>query len=348
MLPNQKQQIVDAIIATEAQLEFSTALHPLNEKEQREKFLSGEVDEPSFTYKENSVMVSPTNHDTIFPEFEVQTEMDSLYRDRMGLSKGLTLLLELVGSDREFSAFSEILYPVTDVGEPPSLQKDTETPSIPAEKIAETFRGALASLNLEDWTVEIVDACSSRLFVNQWAKKVVVRSNVSVTKKELSDLTRHEIGVHVLRYAQGSKQSEPLLSVGTLLGRIIEEGVACYIENPAGHPRIYERHLAVQTALGHSFRETWQALQENGCTPEEAWTHTLRVKRGLADGASHGAFTRDALYAQGYEEIRRYVEKRGDLTPLLSAPIHPEEIDMLKGEANLHIFDLIPTLHGNA
>ena len=333
-----RKEIADIIIAAEAEMEFSTRLHPTNAKEQKEGFLSEKIEEPIFTYMEQEV---PTVR---APSTFVESETDALYRDRLGHTRGLALLLQMVGQDREFSALSQVLFPVTDIGDPPVPEEDTEEPSIGAEEIVKTFRMALEECGLKGWKVEVMDGCSSRIFVNQGKKKLAVRADVLVTEKELAALTRHEVGVHVLRYAHGALQSEPLLRVGTLLGRLIEEGVACFAENPHGHLRLYERHLAVRTALGHSFRETWQELCANGCSPEDAWTHTLRVKRGITDGASRGAFTRDALYAQGFEIIRAFMDGGGKLEPLLSAPIHPEEITLLTEEVEMILFPLPPLL----
>jgi hypothetical protein len=330
-----RRQITDAIIAAEVKMEFSVCLHPTNTEEQKEKFLAEEIEEPIFTYKKSQL--TPVS----FPDFVVHSEIDALYRDRMGHTKGLALLLQLVEQDREFSALSQVLFPVKEIGNmPPEKEESAEEPSIDAKEIVSAFREALDTCEVQGWTVEVVDECSSRMFVNQWAKKVAVRADVHVTKEELAALTRHEIGVHVLRAAHGARQEEPLLSVGTLHGRLVEEGVACSIENTKAHRRIYERHLAVETALTHSFRETWQELCKSGCDADEAWTHTLRVKRGLTDGASRGAFTRDAVYAQGYEEIQQFVAGNGDMASLLSAPIHPDEIELLTKEANMQTFPL--------
>ena len=329
-----RQQIVDAIIKAEAQMEFSTYLHPANEKEQKEKFLTNEIENPVFTYGDSQI---PS---LSFPDFEVKSEIDSLYRDRMGYASGMGFLMQLIRQDEDFSALSQVLFPVSGIEGLSVTKKEPSKSFVTAEQIADTFRKTLEECELKDWSVELLDECSSRVFVNQWSKKVVIRSNVKLTEDELESLIRHEIGVHVLRYARGSMQNEPLLSVGTLLGRLIEEGVACYLENPEGHPRLFLRHFAVETALNNSFRETWKLLLEKGCDEEEAWTHVLRVKRGLSDGASHGAFTKDASYAQGYEEIKRYAESGGDFAPLLSAPIHPEEVELLKTEAKMEIYPL--------
>lgn len=333
------QEIAQAIVETEAHMEFSVCLHPSNEKEQKEKFLAGEIQEPFFTYK-NQHIVAPE-----FPDFMVEHETDALYRDRIGHTKGVALLLQLVGQDDEFSQLSQVLFPVTEVSDMPVQNSVSDEGDIDAKAIIAAFARAMAECEAEGWSLEIVEDCSSRMYVNQWSKKVAVRADVRITAEELPCLVRHEIGVHVLRSERGRAQKEPILHVGTLRGRLVEEGVACFIENPLGHPRIFQRHLAVRTALNHSFRETWQHLCDEGCTQEDAWTHTLRVKRGLQNGASHGAFTKDAVYAQGYEEIRTYREEGGEFAPLLSAPIHPSEIELLTSLAAMEIFP-IPSLLG--
>jgi hypothetical protein len=322
------------IVEAEKHMEFSVCLHPTNAKEQREKFLTGEVREPLFTYSEVRNAVPE------FPELNVETELDALYRDRIGHTKGVALLMQLVGQDEEFAQLSQVLFPVTEVGAAAQCPPSEENGSVNSEGILSAFSAAMSDCNAEGWSLEIVDNCSSRMFVNQWSKKVAVRRDANVTEEELAALVRHEIGVHVLRSANGERQQEPLLHVGTLRGRLVEEGVACFMENPNGHPRIFQRHLAICTALSHSFRETWQLLCDEGCTPEEAWAHTLRGKRGLQNGASHGAFTKDAIYAQGYEEICAYAKDGGDFAPLLSAPIHPAEIELLTEQANMEVFPI--------
>jgi len=324
-------------VDAEAHMEFSVCLHPSNEREQREKFFAGEIQEPLFTYKDQHVLAPE------FPDFMVEHETDALYRDRIGHTKGVALLLQLVGQDDEFSQLSQVLFPVTEVSDMPTGESPLEEGNVDANAVIAAFQVAMKECAAEGWTLEIVEDCSSRMYVNQWSKKVAVRSDVLISEEELPALVRHEIGVHVLRSERGRAQKEPILHVGTLRGRLVEEGVACYIENPQGHPRIFQRHLAVRTALNHSFRETWQLLCDEGCTKEDAWTHTLRVKRGLKDGTSHGAFTKDAVYAQGYEEIRTYIEEGGEFAPLLSAPIHPSEIELLISQADMEVFP-IPAL----
>ena len=105
-----RRQITDAIIAAEVKMEFSVCLHPTNTEEQKEKFLAEEIEEPIFTYKKSQL--PPVS----FPDFVVHSEIDALYRDRMGHTKGLALLLQLVEQDREFSALSQVLFPVKEIG----------------------------------------------------------------------------------------------------------------------------------------------------------------------------------------------------------------------------------------
>lgn len=318
-------------------MELSIVLHPLNAAEQRVKFLAGECSEPEFIYRKGSGRIGT------FPEFAVDDEVASLYRDRIAHTKGLALLISLAGEDEEFSALSQVLFPVIPLKGAYDLRSEhvaEEAVVFGAAEVQRACATALAECGIVGWEVGIVDHAGSRMFVNQWARRVAVRADIRVGHVELQGLLRHEIGVHVLRAAHGLAQQEPLLHVGTLKGRMIEEGVACFVENPLGDTRIFLRHLAVSSALSHSFRETWQVLREHGCSAEDAWMHALRAKRGLAHGASHGACTKDALYAQGFEEIRAYAGAGGAMAPLLSAPVHPDEIGFFRAGMAMSVFPL--------
>ncbi|MBT3293417.1 DUF1704 domain-containing protein [Candidatus Peregrinibacteria bacterium] len=327
-----KRQIVDAIIKTEKLCEFSTLLHPTNEQEQKELFLSGAKNEPTFTYKKN---IAP---DIYIPFCSRESEIGNMYMDRR---EHVLMELELfknIGSDKEFTELSLKLFPIHEINIVPGKKEKEEEELLSAEGVVFRFKDAIKNLSESDWSLKIRDDLSSRIFVNQWDKKIVIKEGLKLTKTELNELLRHEVGAHILRSIQGGKQSEPILWVGTRRGRLFEEGIACFLEDPNGPERIFLRHFAVMHAQTHSFKETWLELCNKGMSGEDAWAMTLRIKRGLSSGASHGGFTRDAMYAQAFEEAKEYIEKGGDISPLLSAPIHPDEIDILKEKAEMRIF----------
>ncbi|MDA1208969.1 MAG: DUF1704 domain-containing protein [bacterium] len=330
-----RQEIANIIQEAEKHLNFSTLLHPLNADAQKEGFLSDKIEEPTFMYIDAHIP------DVEFPVFDDEGSVADLYRERMDHVSLLAGLLKAVGNDAVFTQLSLDVLPIKSI----SLDKRHEKSVImhaeatfDAPMIAERFMQALAQIGCTDWSVEIRNNISSRLTADQWEKLLIIREDVVLSEDALHALIRHEIGVHVLRSINGAKQAEPILHVGTTRGRLIEEGVAIYMERKGGplSSRVQLRHQAVTYAQTHSFRETWQMLREHGCSKEGAWRYTVRVKRGLIHGASHGGFTRDAFYAQGYEEMKRCMANGFNLAAVLSAPIHPEEIDLF----DLEIFAL--------
>jgi len=321
-----RSTIANAIQEAEKLLDFSTLLHPVNATEQKQKFLSGEIEEPMFTYANVEIP------NIAFPTYEEEGEIPDLYRDRMQQVSLLADLLHACGDDENFSALSLQAFPLKEITLPEDKSPRKPTvgeESLDAATIALRFEEALKQCDCNEWNVEIRDNISARLMVDQWNSVLVVREGVSLNEAQLQGLIRHEVGVHVLRVHNGRKQSEPLLHVGTARGRLIEEGVAITreCENEPLNPRIVMRHKAVMFAQSHSFRETWQMLRDEGYIEEVAWQYALRIKRGLANGSSSGGFTRDAIYAQAYEEMQSYVSSI-DMNALLSAPIHPDEIDI--------------------
>ena len=325
-----RRQLVDLIIQYDAQCEFSTALHPLNEKEEKEKFLRGDVRCPTFQYKK------PEKLQFNFPNVEVEDEIDQLYVDRIEHTKALGALLQAVGDDEHFTRLSKAAFPVHIISALNVHVEEPATLTLSTEEIVTAFQDALNSYGLSDWNVEVHADISSRMFVNQWKKIVGIRKGLMLAEEELAGLIRHEIGVHVLRSVNGQKQQEPLLHVGTRNGRLFEEGIACYMENSDGPWRIFLRHHAVCLAQTRCFRDTWNGLVALGLSDEDAWSATLRVKRGLAETCRPGGFTRDALYALAFLDMQKYAKAGGKVEPLLSAPIAPDEIDLL----NMEVFPL--------
>ncbi len=331
-----REKAVEELIKVERELKFLQALHPSNAAEQREAFLSGEVQEPTFEYQ----IISIPEYDFSF--FEDDSPVCKLYQERITFMENCVALINARGNDQSFSELSEKIFPIIDLTNTYEDEDKEEERSIGTEEIIIRFEEALSQCGLDDWIIEVSTSISSRLMVRQLDKTIMIHEGVALGEKELEQLIRHEVGVHVFRFENGQKQSEPILHLGTTKGKIAEEGVATFIENPSGPSRIFMRHRAVKFAQEHTFRETWQYLIDEGEDLESAWGIALRMKRGLSSGSSLGAFTKDALYAQGFELVSQFVLSGGDIKSLLAAPIHPSELDLLISEADLKIPDKLP------
>ena len=75
---------------------------------------------------------------------------------------------------------------------------------------------------------------------------------------------------------------------------------------------------------GASFVETFRSLDRDyEFNQRTAYNITMRVYRG-------GGLTKDAVYLRGLEAILRYVQKGGDLNPLLVGKMAIEHIPIIK------------------
>ena len=127
-------------------------------------------------------------------------------------------------------------------------------------------------------------------------------------------LIAHEIEGHVYRYENGLLQPYSVFSRGLSKESLeTDEGLAIVVEqkeklNADNQLREYAgRVLAVDIASKKNFYETFKSLV-NHFSKEDAFTITLRVKRGLHKQSEPGAFTKDALYLKGFLAVSKFLE----------------------------------------
>ena len=128
-------------------------------------------------------------------------------------------------------------------------------------------------------------------------------------------LIAHEIETHAYRYENGLAQPYSLLAKGTSKRMLeTEEGLAVNVEQLKGlqvdsQLKNYAgRVLALDIASRKNFYETFNALSDY-FPKEDAFTITLRVKRGLHKQSEPGAFTKDALYLKGFLAVSKFLEE---------------------------------------
>ena len=179
-----------------------------------------------------------------------------------------------------------------------------------------------AALEL-NWTVELIPGLNARMAVSSTTKQLRISPEAAFTPTELRRLAVHEVGTHIFRFENGSRQPLKLLACG--LGRYTstEEGLAGYHERLSGLTdqtvlrRYAARVLAVDAARTGSFFDVFSMLLDH-VSPAEAFEITIRVKRGLPNGASHGGFLKDHVYLQGIEEVSTLIERDASSYELLT------------------------------
>ena len=161
--------------------------------------------------------------------------------------------------------------------------------------------------------------------------KLLINADLSLPPSRVPALLAHEVGTHLLTYYNGRMQPFQQLYSGLAGYEELQEGLAVlseYLVDGLSKSRLRQlaaRVVAVrQLTDGASFVDTFRTLDNDyGFTQRTAYNITMRVYRG-------GGLTKDAVYLRGLQAILRYVQKGGDLNPLLVGKMAVEHIPIIK------------------
>ncbi|MFT4326895.1 MAG: tyrosine/phenylalanine carboxypeptidase domain-containing protein, partial [Candidatus Woesearchaeota archaeon] len=225
-------------------------------------------------------------------------------------------LLDAIGDD-SFAEISEKLYGYPDkdlVKKAYSLLYLPLSPvetSIDIKDAKKIMQNQLSALHI-DWKV-YARKMLARASIYPEKKEVRLNSTVSFSENTIKRLAVHEIGTHAVRAMNA--RTQPLRIFKNFPSYIVtEEGLAVFNEHITGlldndSIRKYAgRVVAVDYAKTHTFYETFDYL----CTffdKDTAFYITLRVKRGLKDTNSLGAYTKDFVYLKGYFDVKHFAQK---------------------------------------
>jgi uncharacterized protein (TIGR02421 family) len=169
----------------------------------------------------------------------------------------------------------------------------------------------------------------SGLVVSQGS--LIVGASTRVPRARVEALLSHEIGTHVVTWANGRAQPFRQLSVGLPDCEELQEGLAVLAEYLVGglsRPRLRllaARVLAVERMLGGAaFEEVTRELEgEHAFSGRTAFTIAMRVFRG-------GGLTKDFVYLRGLDQLLAYLGRGGEIEPLLVGKLGPDHIGMVK------------------
>jgi uncharacterized protein (TIGR02421 family) len=187
-----------------------------------------------------------------------------------------------------------------------------------------------------DWKVVLREQIASAE-VEATTKTIYLKRKEKFQRNYIQRLCVHEIGTHVLRAENGERQVFSLFKTGFANYLATEEGLAAYNEFCAGVMtehilRDYAaRVLAISYAKRHTFLQTYEYLQKY-VSPNVALKLTKRVKRGLIDTNSKGAYTKDATYLRGLIQVTEYAKhaKKRDFEKLYIGKISISDLAILE------------------
>jgi hypothetical protein len=163
---------------------------------------------------------------------------------------------------------------------------------------------ALDAYGLDDWVAIEEPSMAAQASVNGPRRRVRVRAGTMFSPRAADRLLAHEIGGHVLRWANSQHQPEAWVSVA--LGRTVptEEGMAAWREvefglQTAEQLRIYAaRVVAVDAARSEGLVDVARRILPY-VDAQHAAEIAIRAKRGLLDPNGPGGQTKDWGYLAG-------------------------------------------------
>lgn len=233
--------------------------------------------------------------------------------------------------DSDFGAWLYDLYGKPDASTVESAKRElsrigylhVEPETSTAMDAKEYFEGVLKEYGFSGWKIKY-ESMPAKIRISSAERTIFIDGKSRFTSRELSRLAVHEIGTHVVRYENGSKQDLMIFRFGFPNYLECEEGLAIYSEDVSGNLSDYDigkyclRVIASELAQHCSFHEVFSSISKQ-IESEQAFAITARVKRGLGDTSQPFGYSKDQLYFSGYLKVREL--KTAELTKLYSGKI---------------------------
>lgn len=160
---------------------------------------------------------------------------------------------------------------------------------------------------------------------------MLIPATLDIPAHRVDALLQHELGTHVVTYANGRAQDLRVFAAGLAGYEAIQEGLATFAEFLAGGldsarlRLIAARVVAVRRLIdGVPFALVVEELAEqHRMGSRTAFGIALRVFRG-------GGLTKDAIYLRGLQQILDFVRGGGDLRPLLVGKLALEQLPIVE------------------
>ena len=341
ILDKKKKSITLEEVSTKLEkLRLPTALvfTPLNLEVERKKFFNSDIYSPYFKYR-----IVKNSNEKILQELskveeisDIDPRVSQFYVDLIKSKEQTNELMNAVGNNLRVSEISKERFGIPSeklyrnacrvlrgtfnnyrLIKNPSLKKE---PLLDFNDIVNVFDLVFEELGLSDWQVyKSQNMAKNGMKVGIKRKQILVNPEIQKSRFKLKKSIVHEVGTHVLRSINGFNTNFPALGNANLPSYLdIEEGLATYNESDMG--LLTETGLKKKAALVYAitngeqmtFRELYNCLL--GIFPKyAAFDLVYRVKRGLADTAKPGIYTKDIVYFRGFRRVKNSLEKDNSL-----------------------------------
>ncbi|MBP8979550.1 DUF1704 domain-containing protein [Candidatus Dojkabacteria bacterium] len=340
-----KEMTLQEVTALLEQLRLPTALvfTPLNLESEKKKFFDSDTYEPYFKYRivknDNEKILDKLSKVELISD--VDPRISKFYIDLITSKAQANDLMYAVGNNQKVTEISKDRFGIPSpilfrnaarvmrgvvknyhLAKSPSKTKDV----LGYDEIVKVFDGVFNELGLEGWAVErSINISKNGIKIGVKRKQVLVNEEIQRSKFALRKSIVHEVGTHVLRSVNGKNTGFTALGNANLPAYLdVEEGLATWNESEMGV--LTEDGLkkkaayvyAIKIGENMSFRQLYNALL--GSLPKySAFNIVYRVKRGLADTAKPGIYTKDIVYFRGFRKVLKKLGEDKSLYPLLYA-----------------------------
>lgn len=329
------------------QVELLSYVNPINIEEAKAKFFKSKyLKDPEFKYPPINFDRFRLHRELFAQPIELieDTHTRELYEDIIYAYSGLIQCIETIGTKDKFYYNS-----LRSFGTPTEqdvenakfilhFEEENESeaqfqPKYSPEETEQLFRNYSKQY---DFTYQIkfsADMSAIAMVLNN-IKTLVINKKHTFSENEISVLTNHEIGVHMVTTMNGLLHPLKIFSNGFPNYEETQEGLAVfaeYMSNNLTVKRLKElayRVIAVDSLeKGYSFSQTFRMfINDYDLDRETAFTISTRAHRG-------GGFTKDYLYLTGLKKIYDYYKSGKDMHKLLRGKITLDYLENIESLA---------------
>ncbi len=334
----------EKICEMDEQIKLLFYINPRNLAEQKALFLANPESSPHFFYHECDLELEQMRRDLKrLPE--VDHQLFSLFQRKREEIEQKMDLIEAVGGT-EFEACSEALF--TSISEQSYRQalafvrthrnkrKPDQSAELDTDAAKKLFESFLRQHKLTHWKVKIIEDTVADVQVTK-RHILFLRKGAVFHENRLKALLVHEIGTHVFRFENGKQQPFRIFERGTSKYLQTEEGLAVWNQNQLklnlGEKFFIPAYqiLAIHLAKKLSFRDLFHYLLDTyDLDSDMAWKLCVKAKRGYKDTDLPGAFTKDALYFFGNQEVEKFLAGGGKISDLYLGKISVRDVPLLR------------------
>lgn len=336
-------EIDEEITGIDNQIKLLFHLRPMNLEEEKKKFFSDYTYNPQFVYpnlrfdsdglKQRLALLD--NHDGPLGDIfsakkkEIINKINLL--EHIGEESFTQKSIELFG-DPSKELVTECEKLLIESSKPDSKSGSKIIPSNIAEK---AFKKAFEEYGLIEWNVKIKDEMVTDCVAGK-NNVLFVRKDAIFTEYKIKKLIIHEIETHILTAENGKNQPFGIFNRGLANYLLTQEGLAIYNVNEQLDKDISKSYkalalvIAINTAHTSSFVQVFEKILSFGISVEDAFRITLKVKRGLTDTSTPGAFTKDMMYFSGYKQIKKFIDNGGDMKDLYIGKFNLDDLPTIK------------------